>query len=1274
MKTVIPAKQKDAAWTDGQWKAIKAKGQDILVAAAAGSGKTAVLVNRIIEKILDEDHPLDIDRLLVVTFTNASAAEMRHRIGEALEAAIRKQSDSHHLRRQLGLLNKAMISTLHSFCLNVIRKYYYLLHIDPGFRIADDTEIALLRDEVLDDVLEEEYGAEDHQAFYRLVDTFTNDRSDAALEDLIHRLYDFSRSHPQPDKWLDKLVEMYDVDETMNIEDLPFMEGLHLDIQLQLDGAKALLEEAYEMAQLPSGPAPRAENYLDDLAIIEKLHRAKEESWQAFYKEMNKWSFSRAKACRGDAFDQALVKEADQLRKNAKAMLEKLKKELFSRSPEGFLQDMQEMKEVLASLVMLVKKFAVRFQEMKIEKGIVDYADLEHYTLEILADMNQSSAHIQPSDAALSYRELFTEVLVDEYQDVNLVQETILQLVTADSETDGNLFMVGDVKQSIYRFRLAEPNLFLTKYRRFNSEGDQTGLRIDLSKNFRSRSEVLAGTNYIFKQLMGENVGEMAYDQDAELVKGAAYPETEPYPIEVALIDQADDVIEANDFETSEATDFHKQELEQSQLEARYIANKIKRLIAEKTPIYQPKTNSFRPIQYKDIVILLRSMAWTPQIMEELRHEGIPAYANLSTGYFDATEVSIMLSLLQVIDNPYQDIPLAAVLRSPIVGLDEEDLATIRLHSRQATYYEALKRFLEQTPANEQNNLYEKVVLFFELLDEWRDLAKEGALSSLIWQLYRDTRFYDFVGGLPGGKQRQANLRALYDRARQYEATSFRGLFRFLRFIERMRERGSDLGVARALSEQEDVVRLITIHSSKGLEFPVVFIAGLGRKFNMMDLNNAYLLDKEYGFASKYVNPEKRITYPSLPQLAFKRKQALEMLAEEMRVFYVAMTRAKEKLYLIASVKNMEKAKSQWSRAKKQSDWLLYDYTRYKARSYLDWLGPALVRHQDCYLMQDENVPLTPLVKEEIVAHASSWQVEVFPSSAFEMSETETREDDADWMEEVRLGKAVAKESENKAEIYARLTWQYPFIEEAKMRSKQSVSEIKRLFEARDDASSTELVRSFEKPIYQRPRFMQAKKLSPAERGTVMHSVMQHISLRDVPTKASIRQLLEEMERKELLTPEQIASIDPNEIIQFFDTDIGKRMLTALKVHREVPFSLGVPIEALYANQELLHDQEENLSPFLGVPTHIDDKILVQGVIDCVIEDIHGIILLDYKTDNIQERFKGDFRQAQPVLENRYRVQLALYKKALTQIWKKPVFETYLYFFDGGHLLKLSDR
>lgn len=1269
MKTTIPAKPKDVAWTDDQWKAIKAKDQDILVAAAAGSGKTAVLVNRIIEKILDEDHPLDIDRLLVVTFTNASAAEMRHRIGDALEAAIAEQPDSHHLRRQLSLLNKAMISTLHSFCLNVIRKYYYLLHIDPSFRIADDTEIALLRDEVLNDVLEEEYGAEDHQAFYRLVDTFTNDRSDTALEDLLHRLYDFSRAHPQPDKWLDKLVEMYDVDETMEIEDLPFIDGLLLDIQLQLDGAKALLEEAYEMAQLPSGPAPRAENYLDDLAIIERLHCAKEESWQDLYKEMNEWSFSRAKACRGDAFDQELVKDADQLRKNAKAMLEKMKKELFSRRPEGFLKDMQEMKEVLTALVALVKKFAVRFQEMKIEKGIVDYADLEHYSLEILADMNESSSHIQPSDAALSYRELFAEVLVDEYQDVNLVQETILQLVTADSEADGNLFMVGDVKQSIYRFRLAEPNLFLTKYRRFNSKGDQTGLRIDLSNNFRSRSEVLAGTNYIFKQLMGVKVGEMAYEQDAELIKGAAYPETEPYPIEVALIDRADDTVDMDDAETSENMNFDKQELEQSQLEARFIAKKIKRLIAEKMPIYQPKTNSFRPIQYQDIVILLRSMAWTPQIMEELRHEGIPAYANLSTGYFDATEVAIMLSLLQVIDNPYQDIPLAAVLRSPIVGLDEEELAAIRLRSRQATYYEAVKQFLEQTPKNEQNDLYEKIVLFFELLDEWRDLAREGALSSLIWQLYRDTRFYDFVGGLPGGKQRQANLRALYDRARQYEATSFRGLFRFLRFIERMQERGSDLGVARALSEQEDVVRLVTIHSSKGLEFPVVFIAGLGRKFNMMDLNNAYLLDKEYGFASKYVNPEKRLTYPSLPQLAFKRKQTMEMLAEEMRVFYVAMTRAKEKLYLVASVKSIDKAKSSWSRARKQSDWLLFDYTRYKAKSYLDWLGPALVRHQDCSFIQDDNVALSPLVKQEIVAHPSAWQVEIFPSSAFEMFETETGEDQADWEEEVRLGKIVAKESVKKVEIYERLTWQYPFIEAAKIRSKQSVSELKRLFEARDEASSTELVRSFEKPIYLLPRFMQEKKLSPAERGTVMHSVMQHISLRNEPTKGSIPQLLQEMERKELLTPEQIASIDPYDIIQFFDTDIGRRMLKARRVHREVPFSLGVPVEAFYSNPQLLHHQEGKSPAF----SHLDDMILVQGVIDCVIEDDHGIILLDYKTDNIQARFQGGFTQAKPVLENRYRVQLALYKKALTQIWKRPVIETYLYFFDGGHLLKLSD-
>ena len=751
-KNRIPPKPESATWTDDQWKAIMASGQDILVAAAAGSGKTAVLVERIIEKILSKEEPMNVDELLVVTFTNASAAEMRHRISEALEKAINEDPASIHLRKQLSLLNRASISTLHSFCLEVIQRYYYLLDVDPGFRIADETEGQLLRDEVLDELFEEEYGKTENEDFFRLVDSFTNDRSDTALMDIIRDLYDFARSNPSPENYLQTIVNMYEVDSELAIDELPFMKSLRTDIHLQLEAVKGMLERGLALTKLPGGPAPRAENFLDDLVIVETMITASHDSWNTLYQAMQSWSFSRAKVCKGDDFDKKLIDDAQKLRDGAKKKLQDMQAELFTRKPESFLKDMKEMQPLIKTLTQLVQAFSDRFTEMKKEKGLVDFADLEHYCLDILLDPSAKKEGIMaPSEAAIAYQQQFKEVLVDEYQDVNMVQEAIVQLVTKEGESTGNLFMVGDVKQSIYRFRLAEPNLFLSKYNRFTNDGEESGLKIDLARNFRSRNEVLAGTNYLFKQIMGVNVGEIEYNEAAELVKGASYPEEDPFPIELLLVDLEKEERDEHEEDNSDEDQaiFDANELEQSQFEARVMAKKIKSMITERVPIFNPKTGISRPVVYRDIVILLRSMTWAPQIMEEFKQQGIPVYANLSTGYFQATEINIMMSLLKVIDNPYQDIPLASVLRSPIVGLNEDELATIRIHNRKGKFFDAVLSFSRQKPSGESERIYDKVKPFLNRLDEWRSMARQGSLSALIWQLYRDTYFYDFAGGLP---------------------------------------------------------------------------------------------------------------------------------------------------------------------------------------------------------------------------------------------------------------------------------------------------------------------------------------------------------------------------------------------------------------------------------------------------------------------------------------------------------------------------------------------
>ncbi|MFJ7848797.1 helicase-exonuclease AddAB subunit AddA [Peribacillus sp. NPDC097206] len=1243
-KTMIPAIPEGVTWTEEQWKAIWAKDQDILVAAAAGSGKTAVLVNRIIQKVILEDNPIDVDELLVVTFTNASAAEMRHRVSEALEKEINENPHSQHLRKQLSLINRASISTLHSFCLEVIRKYYYLTDIDPGFRIADSTEAQLLRDEVMEELFEEQYGQGDNEAFFKLVDAFTSDRNDDALQNIVRSLYDFSRSNPDPDQWLNHAAQMYDLAEGAGIDDLPFIESLQFDIGLQLDTAKDLLERSLELTKVPGGPAPRAENYLADLDLVAKLARVKDSSWNALYEEIQNVKFGTAKRCTGEDFNKEIVDEATKQRDKAKKIIKSLQEELFSRKPESYLRDIRELKGYVDTLIMLVKQFEQRFFAAKSEKNLVDFADLEHYCLDILTGETIDGERT-PSEAAIEYRNQFKEVLVDEYQDTNLVQESILRLVTADGEYSGNLFMVGDVKQSIYRFRLAEPNLFLGKYARFTHDGTDSGLRIDLNRNFRSRREVLDGTNFLFHQLMGLTVGEIDYDEDAQLKKGAPYPEDKEYPIELHLIDGAADTSEAGQDNEDSEVGFEAEELEKAQLEARMMARLIKQAINEKQQIYDTKTKQYRSATYRDMVILLRSMPWAPQIMEEFKKQGIPVYANLSSGYFEATEVAIMISLLKVIDNPQQDIPLASVLRSPIVGMDEEEMSQIRLYHT-GTYYEALADFYRKGDPDEHPDLYRKASTFYKKLVKWRKLARQEALSDLIWLLYRETQFYDFAGGMPGGKQRQANLRALYDRARQYEASSFRGLFRFLRFIERMQERGDDLGAARALGEQEDVVRLMTIHSSKGLEFPIVFIAGLSRQFNMMDLRKPYLLDKDYGFAAKYVNSELRITYPSLPQLAFKKKKQLELIAEEMRVLYVALTRAKEKLHLIASISDAEKTQQKWISQATHGEWLLKDHARAGAKSYLDWIGPSLVRHRDFQGFTGFGF--------EMESHPSNWSISVIPMEELTVLDEEEAILQEQLLEHVRKSEKVDLESEFVAAVKDQLNWEYGEHEATVHRSKQSVSELKRQYELRDEQSSTELLRKFKSPITKRPVFMQEKSLTPAERGTITHLVMQHIDLTSDITIPSIERLLVDLIQRELLTEEQREAVNPETIIDFFESDIGKRLCKAPTIRREVPFTMSLPAKEAYS------DWEKG-----------EEEVLIQGVIDCIFEDEQGLVLLDYKTDAITGRFASGYEGAKDILADRYRMQLELYTRAVEGILNKKVTSRYLFFFDGSHLLEM---
>ncbi|WP_010631337.1 helicase-exonuclease AddAB subunit AddA [Sporolactobacillus vineae] len=1242
-------KPEGSQWTDEQWQAITEEGHDLLVAAAAGSGKTAVLVERIIRKILSPDHRTGIDDLLVVTFTNAAAAEMRERIGRALDQQIIAHPDDPYLRTQQTLLSKAAIMTLHAFCLSVIKKNYYTLDIDPGFRLLDETEAGLLREEVLDDVLENHYSAGDAD-FYKLVDQYSGDRSDELIRSLVLRIYTFSMSDPWPNQWLGSLPAAYQQDEGKSIDDFSWTRELKKAFFINLTGTAEALRGALALCKAPGGPEVYAETLSGDLDRITHLLTLKKAGWENLRAAVSAVTFPKLRAASGKNIDRTIRDQVRKTRDQVKKVISGYQQDWFARNSDELLQDVRDMAPSVSLLVQLVREFTRQFSTEKRSRGVLDFSDLEHECLSVLRAEDAAPDHEKPSAVALQYQKRFAEVLVDEYQDTNRVQEAILKLVKKGG-TEGNLFMVGDVKQSIYGFRLAEPGLFRVKYKAFSATGS-SGAKIDLSSNFRSRREIIDGTNFLFRQTMDESSGGVNYDQAAELKFGASYPDGDR-PVDLELIDRSQEGRDQDAGEDSDSGDNNATELE-----AAAVSDRIKAMIGDgKHPAFQVcdrKSHQMRPLQYRDIAILMRSATTSAAVMKDvLSSHGIPAYAELTKGYFDTVEVSVMLSVLQIIDNSFQDIPLASVLRSPIVGLNGDELARIRISREQVPYFAALKAYA----ATNKDELSGKLSRFLTRLEAWQDFSKTHSVSALVWQIYRDTGYYDYAGGLFGGTQRQANLKAFYDRARLYEKTSFRGLFRFLRFISRMRETGGDLGEARALSEQEDVVRIMTIHKSKGLEFPVVFLTGIDRKFNRKDLSGPVLLHKTLGFGTRWIDPDERISVPTLPYLAIQEQLSADAVAEEMRILYVAVTRAREKLILVGAVKDPEKKARRWASALDDRAWLLPDDLRRTAATFLDWIGPCLVRHRQSAVLQDlcgRSPDRTAISRDP-----SEWNVTLIPATDLEIRPAVHLEAENDRLNRMKQWRAVVSHSGMQDEIRRRLEWKDPHRRAAQYMAKQTVTEIKSqqdyFSEGLDDRLMTDRLPAIGGD---RPRFLQEGTLSPTERGTALHILMQHLDLIHAQTAENVRRQGKDLVAKEILTAEQEASLDYQAVLDFLSTDVGRKMKEAARVLRECPFSLTLPAGEVYP------DWGKN-SP------DAEEKVLIQGVIDCIIEDGDGLILLDYKTDRVTGRFPEP-GAAESELKKRYQLQLGLYRLAVEKIWKRPVTLLGLYAFDGGFFVDLT--
>lgn len=1265
------------SFTPQQQRVIDVRDCNVLVSAAAGSGKTAVLTERIVKMVSDESRPVSIDRLLVVTFTNAAAAEMRERIGAAITARLESEPDNEHLQKQAALVHHAQITTIDSFCMFVIRNNFNDIGLDPGFRVADEGERKLLQQEVMDAFLEEAFESGE-EAFQNCVEYFSTGSRDKAIEGNILKLYEFAMSHPWPGEWLQERKKDYLI---QNAEDLEEMEC----VRFGLDQTNRILADCMErisacllICQEPDGPYMYGELLEKEQEQFERLLPLT--TYNEGFSKLGSVVFGRLPSKKDDSVSPAKRELIQKVRKEVKDLVSQLRERYFPAPGEKMAENMRRSLPAVETLIDLTLGFREAFSAKKREANLLDFDDIEHFALRILCQKEEGTCH--PTQTALDYRAYFAEILIDEYQDSNLVQELLLESISGEAEGRYNRFMVGDVKQSIYKFRLARPEIFMEKYDSYGEEGSCQ--KIDLHKNFRSRKEVIDSVNDLFYRIMGKDLGGIFYDEQAALYPGAVYPPFEgkkESPVTELLL--VSDQQSQRQEEDASQTD---QEESSRKKEARAIASRIRELVGS-----YPVTDSgtLRPAAYRDIVILLRSTAgWDEEFREVFKEEGIPAHSSSKAGYFSAPEIQTLLQLLRVLDNPRQDIPLFGLLKSVFGNLSDAQLTRIRTWKPKASedekreqpqtgtstitgeteeksgknllfidkveaYLEAHSesellsvKMSEETGDKEINDndlndivIIEKLKEFMAFLNRYRDKAMYLPIHDLLRELLEQSGYLHYVAALPGGEQRRANVEILLEKAVSFQQTSYYGLFHFIRYIEQLEKYEVDYGEANILDENADVVRIMSIHKSKGLEFPICFVSGLSKRFNMQDVTGRMIADVDMGIGVDYVNHRERFLTGTLRKNLIAAKMKQDNLGEELRVLYVALTRAKEKLIMTGYVKEPEKRlEGLQSLVRRQSKLLPYT-DLLSAADYLDFILPALADHPAMEALLEEVFPgnTSPPRQRDTEEERADCFIHIVTEEELEKKQMSNQLDLEGARRRLVYEKTMTEPDNKKmTTLSKKLEYSYEHANLQGLYTKTTVSELKKASLIEQEETPLFL---YEEPqiIPYFPKFMQKEEaLVGAGRGSAFHKVMELIDFTEPDT---FEEQFGKMKESKRLEEAYAQAVPASEIQAFLKTGLAERMVRAAKkgkLFKERPFVLGIGADELKAD----------------FPA--DETVLIQGIIDLYFEEDGELVVADYKTDRVKKPEE---------LAVKYSSQLAYYARALEQLTGKKVKEKIIYSF-----------